>query len=398
MTSRRIATKAQESAPSSESLTHRFHPYAAKFHQSVPRALLLRYATPGMKVLDPFCGSGTTLVEALVFGCSAVGVDIHPLAVLVSRVKTTLLSSSQRKEIEQIAAWADQIGRTIEGSAELFDKKVNIDSLTMVIPEFDNRDHWFSNEAQRDLGILRGQIEAVQDGPAREFLWVGMSVVILRASRQDSETRYTAVDREYTPGSAVRAFAAKLRAMLSDADNFAQRVHPNTFCRVFNEDIRAQGKWFRKNYFDVVLTSPPYANSYDYYLYHKQRMNWLGLDFRIAKDKEIGSRLEFSSHKAPFSKFVTDMTEAFTNIAGALKPEGRAIIVQGDSRVAGVMHSGEDSIREISRRVGLDVEEVSSVSASEVTKIFNPAFAVKGKKEHVIVLRKGKKWSLPKTM
>ncbi len=69
-------------------MTHYLFRYPAKFHPPVARALIERYSKPGELVLDPFCGSGTLMVEAVTLGRNAVGSDIDPIAVFISGVKT----------------------------------------------------------------------------------------------------------------------------------------------------------------------------------------------------------------------------------------------------------------------------------------------------------------------
>src|SRR4051794_25104264 len=72
-------------------LTHGLHPYLASMIPQIPRRLLSAYAGPGTRVLDPFAGGGAVLLEASLAGLPSVGVDINPLAVLISRAKTTPL-------------------------------------------------------------------------------------------------------------------------------------------------------------------------------------------------------------------------------------------------------------------------------------------------------------------
>lgn len=376
------ASRAGRRAP----LTHGIHPYAAKFSHVLPRAILEEFGASGQTVLDPFVGSGTTLVEACVRGLAAVGVDIHPLAVLLSRVKTLELSGRHASAARKIAEWAAEVRESLSGD-HLFSPK-QFSSLPCDIPEFDNRDHWFYKPAQRELGWIRARILTVRDPVVRDFLWVAFSVAVLKASRQDSETRYAALDRPFVPGSALETFRARVEQMLQAAEDFKRSLPGPARSTVYEGDIRKPDTLPAALRVELVVTSPPYANTYDYYLYHKHRMNWIGLDYRRAQDREIGSRMEFSSQKAPVSKFRADMLAAFGTVARHLKRGGLCIVVQGDSRIAGVVHSGEILIREIGEQVGLSVREVRSTEQSKSSKLFNPAFAVKGKREHIVVLER----------
>ena len=72
-------------------LTHNFHTYPAKFIPQIPRSTILQLTKEGDTILDPFCGCGTTLVEAKLLNRNAIGVDLNPIAVLVSRAKTNKL-------------------------------------------------------------------------------------------------------------------------------------------------------------------------------------------------------------------------------------------------------------------------------------------------------------------
>lgn len=98
-----------EGAKSSErvsGLTHNFYRYPARFSPAFARAVILAFSQPGDTVFDPFMGGGTTLVEASVLGRKAVGIDINPLAVFVTKAKTTPLLES---DLSGIAHWADEL-------------------------------------------------------------------------------------------------------------------------------------------------------------------------------------------------------------------------------------------------------------------------------------------------
>ena len=78
--------------PENNYLTHNFHPYPAKFIPKIPQISIQFFTKPRETVLDPFCGIGTTLVEAKLLNRDAKGVDIHPISILSSKVKTTKLT------------------------------------------------------------------------------------------------------------------------------------------------------------------------------------------------------------------------------------------------------------------------------------------------------------------
>lgn len=371
-------------------LTHGFHPYAAKFPSLVARELILEWSDPGNLVLDPFCGSGTTLVEASVLGRRGVGVDIHPLACLIASVKCTPLSPAELADAEHWVVFAALQGGEITGRPMLLaestaasDVTARVASVKPTVPAFHNRDHWFSRPAQDDLALLRAILDVAPSGAVRAFLYVAFSAIILRCSRQDSETRYKAVSRAYKRGLAFELFAKKAREMIRDMREFSSRGRAAAYAANAN----AQALPLQSKVVDLVVTSPPYANTYDYYLYHKQRMNWLGLDFNVAKRSEIGSRLEFSSVKAPAEKFRADMRRVFAELHRVVKPGAQAAFVIGDSRIAGKVYSGQELVTSLARGVGWQVAAKRSYDLELVSKRFNPKFGERSKKEHVIVFQ-----------
>src|SRR3989304_493871 len=114
-------------------LSHSLHPYPAKFPPQLPKKILEDYAIKGQTVLDPFCGSGTTLVEARIFGVNAIGVDVNGLSVLLSQVKATSLSEKQFTIIESEVANIEDL---------TFKCKFN-GRPKFSIKKIEGQDHWF---------------------------------------------------------------------------------------------------------------------------------------------------------------------------------------------------------------------------------------------------------------
>src|SRR5713226_1030886 len=93
--------------------THFLFRFPAKFHAPAVRCLIDQYSKRGDTILDPFCGSGTLLVEALVSGRSAIGVDVDPVAVFISRAKTfPIATKSLQRSFDRLKLTLDTIRRS----------------------------------------------------------------------------------------------------------------------------------------------------------------------------------------------------------------------------------------------------------------------------------------------
>ena len=248
------------------------HPYPAKFIAELPRALLDALpVAPGTAVLDPYCGGGTTLAECQRRGMPSVGIDLNPVACLMARVKTAL----RPPRLKEVAATvADRARREPAGA----------------IPPIPNIDHWFDPPIQLALVALT---EAVAAAPAayRDALRLAVSSIIVRVSRQESDTRYAAVTKNVTAND---VFALFLRAAIRLDDVLAARDYPLAPAEVFDADTLAfDPSRIGTGRIGMVITSPPYPNAYEYWLYHKYRMYWLGFDPLAVKSREIGARAHF---------------------------------------------------------------------------------------------------------
>ena len=139
---------------------------------------------------------------------------------------------------------------------------------------------------------------------------------------------------------------------------------------------------------DLLVTSPPYANTYDYYLYHKHRMNWLGLNWRGAMNDEIGSRNKHSSKKEEIDLYISDMQQSFVHFARILKPGAYAIFIIGDSVIRDVLHKADDIVRNIAEPLGFEWIDCVTYDLGLASKMFSRSFRRTDKEEHIILLRR----------
>lgn len=341
------------------------HPYPAKFVAELPRALLsVLPIPPGTAVLDPFCGSGTTLVECQRMGLPSVGIDLNPIACLIARVKTAPRPLGLRESAVGVIDRARRVG-------------------DVAIPPLPNLDHWFDRPIQHELAALT---ESIERAPAtvQDALRLALSSIIVRVSRQESDTRYAAIEKNVTRSDVSTLF---LRAAIRLDDVLVDRNYPLASADVFEADTLKFDPSRLGRRVGMIVTSPPYPNAYEYWLYHKYRMYWLGFDPLAVKAREIGARAHFfkRNHHTE-DDFARQMARTFDLIREVLLPEGYVCFVIGRSRIHGRDVDNARIVQEAAEGFDLVFSTERTISARR--KSFNLSHA-NIKTEKILVLKRG---------
>jgi site-specific DNA-methyltransferase (cytosine-N4-specific) len=344
---------------------HSIHPYPGKFIPEIPRTLIECLNVPKDKVvLDPFCGSGVTLTEAQNAGYHAIGIDLNPIACLISRVKTTPLPDG----LYEIACEVLDVAQTIRN---------------LEIPNIPNLNHWFTEEVQYAVNRLVFAINLQKVAHVRDCLHFGLSSILVRVSNQESDTRYAAIKKTSKQTDVYRHF---LETMLKIIKTLSPRklVFPASILQ--RNILEVTPSELNKN-IGLVITSPPYPNAYEYWLYHKYRMFWLGFDPIEVKKKEIGARAHYYKKTAPASDhFLHQLTQIF-HLFSDIMESGYVCMVVGRSKIRGQIIDNASFVERAAADNGFKKIAIIERRIASARKSFNLAHAAISH-EHLLIFNR----------
>jgi tRNA G10 N-methylase Trm11 len=366
-------------------LGHDLHPYPAKFIPQIPANLIAGLSLRGEVVWDPFGGSGTTALEALLLGRNAISTDANPLASLICKAKCSALSPEQRSELLSLNSRI----RTLSNTPDLARVLLKIrEKTSLKVPPIPNLLDWFLQESVEELSYIREEIETLDGPSSRTFALVALSSIVLASSFQDGETRYARRPRTLRPGRVLGMFAGALENSLRKHEPLEALLGYRK-ALVETADIRAidHMKIIEPESVDLIVTSPPYANSTDYHLYHRFRLFWLGYDPRDFARLEIGSHLRHQREGKGYSLYEEEMSQALEQIWSRLRPGRYAAFVLGDSVFEGESYSTSKTVERIAERQGIEAVGTIKRDVHPTRRSFIPP-ARRAKKEEILILRK----------
>ncbi len=356
--------------------THGIHKYPAKFFPELPRWFIRRYSKVNDLILDPFSGSGTTNLEALLNHRHSVGVDVDPFSRFLAQVKITPLDE---KKIESSKNYL------LKSIVNYIPTKV----LESDIPQFPYRDNWFNKEIVLELAYLKKIIENMEfNDNIKNFYRVCFSSIIRMVSNADNNCTRTVVrkklNKKVYPADALTKFAEAILINVQKAKEFA-RVCPKNVKVEFPADSDARNINFKDALFDLAITSPPYANAVDYPRTHQLEIYWLGFEtgsLTPLKKKHVGTEsvskenyqylhkieieeadralikiFEKDKRRAYIAfKYLKDMKKNLAEVYRVLKPNARYIVVLGNNTIRGEVFENWKYIMHLSEKVGFRVE------------------------------------------
>ncbi|MCF7912117.1 MAG: hypothetical protein K9M99_06295 [Candidatus Cloacimonetes bacterium] len=374
-------------------LTHDFHKYPGKFIPQVPKWAIEKYLSglEGKIILDPFCGSGTTLVEALLHHHNCIGIDIDPLSVLISKVKTTVINL---KKLNEINEWLIN--------------SINQEEIAEFKPSCATINHWFTNDAINKLSIIRSLIDKIPVlfGNNRDIidiqdlLIICFSSIIRKVSNADNQSQKTYVSHtnKKIPEDVKTLFLKQLGKYIQDITAYTKLIKSTSksivICTSSVDGINKviDGK------IDLAITSPPYIKAIDYIYNQMVEFFWIGDYFdmdtqkkqNLKKQNYIGNkqiRKEEYSTYSPYErllsikeldlklqniysedvkngfkhsyityKYFIEMEAHFKSINKLLQEDSHYIMVVGNSNVSNINLNTADYLAEIAGRNGFKLD------------------------------------------
>lgn len=354
------------------SLTHGLHRFAAKYIPQIPAWVMEEFADKNTTVLDPFCGSGTTLVEALHRCKKSIGIDCDPLACLIASAKTATVSSARIRELAQC------IRETWNGPVE---------QPEFPMPGLNNFTHWFPESAWRYLQSLIATINELECTlEERRFLHCVFSSIIRWVSNADDQTQKTYVSgtlKKSPPEVPATFWKTFDRAMTGLRQLELYRV-PHAHAEVIQGD--AADIRLPTSSIDLIVTSPPYLDSVDYMYNFMLEYFWLGPLIGV-KDRETFNQMRRGviGAKNPLQKkaphlppclndliseseilparlpatltYCHNMARHFASASKVMKPKGRYVLVIGNSQTQKGVLPIHDSLIRLAADAGLKYEK-----------------------------------------
>ncbi len=259
---------------------HGIHEYRGKFFPQLVKSLINFAGLSTNKiVLDPMCGSGTANCEARSMGMKTLGVDLNPLSVKISKIKTSLFDINRQLLKEQVGHLLTSL------------KTIDLNNSNVIYPwnqrDFEYFKRWFSLQELKELAIILEIIKNCSYTPAKEFMEICLSNIIRTVSWQkDSDLRVRKEIKVHSSGTAVSLFSEELQKNLDKILSYLSCFDKDREFPEFNiteGDSRHVNTVLIKGVgeCDLLITSPPYAMALPYIDTDRLSLSVLGILPRV---------------------------------------------------------------------------------------------------------------------
>ncbi|HID65587.1 MAG TPA: DNA methyltransferase [Aquificaceae bacterium] len=351
--------------------THCFHSYPAMMIPQVAARILDEFGKNAKLLFDPYCGTGTSLVEANLRGINAIGTDINPLARLIAKVKTTIIS------IESLDSYLEDFNNFV------FSVRSRSVKIKPTIPNFKNIDYWFKEETKYWLAVIKEYIEQIKDRDIQDFFKVAFSETVRKVSlTRNNEFKLYKMTKKQAENFNPDVLTIMVEKLIQNRNGMVEYI------RIKNNTAKSKIYGFDTVYgipeeilpsesVDIIVTSPPYGDSRTtvaYGQFSRLSNQWLGFEeFNEVDKRSMGGVRKKKLKKFDFEpldqvitqiaqidkrrvydiiSFYIDYKNSIQNISKVVKKGGIVVYVVGNRRVKGVEIPNDEITREFFEKNG----------------------------------------------
>jgi len=323
---------------------HFFHHYTAKFIPQIPAKLIRLLSKGNDIVVDPFMGSGTTLIEAKLLGCHSYGFDTNPLAVKIIKAKAMIINENKVKEIDKFLNWTDKERKYQNRKSEGI-KQVEL---------FENSHLWFRSDVAYKIKLILDESKNYSS-EIQNFIQIGLSDLLKGMSNarmdsvepilpenpiyNDKKHYYREVNNQTRNIPVFDRVYSQLKRMKHAILEFNKEADRRLICKPILADAREVSKHVKNC--NLIITSPPYWSAQNYEKLHKLSFKLFNL--KTEEGKEIGRNS---------SSYLHDMKIVFQEIAKVLNGYFAIVIGEDNKRK---LH---EKLYEIAQQIGFKPFEI----------------------------------------
>jgi len=350
---------------------HCFHSYPAKMIPQVAGRILEEYGKNAKLLFDPYCGTGTSLVEANLRNINAIGIDINPLARLISKVKTTIIP------LKILDFYLEDF------KDFLLSVKLSPVEIKPEVPNFKNINYWFKKETQYQLALIKEYFKKIKNKDVQDFFKVAFSETVRDVSlTRNSEFKLYRMDYKRIEKFNPDVLSIMVKKLARNRNGMAEYISLKKNKAIsqvydFNTVYQIPKDILPPLSVDIVVTSPPYGDSRTtvaYGQFSHLSNQWLGFEeinevdkrsmggirkkeFRNFNfellDKVLLKIAEIDEKRAyDVISFYIDYEKSITNISKVVKVNGIVAYVVGNRRVKGIEVPNDEITREFFERNG----------------------------------------------
>jgi DNA modification methylase len=395
-----------------EQWTHGYHRYPAKFLPNLVKKLIEERTGKDDTIVDLFAGCGTTLVESKIHGRASIGVDINPVAELITKVKINPLEPVM-------------LNGYFKCIVDTLDKYDTLNYKSKVVHE--RIDYWFTPENKAKIAFLYDTILSVKKRQVQDFFLVSLSHILKNCSRWLQSSTKPQIDPDKKTTDPFSAFQVHTKQMLNKNEEFysylQDKKYIETKCEIKLEDAR--GTSIDTNSVGAVITSPPYVTSYEYADIHQLTAYWydyisnlagfrkkfIGTFYSLNQDMECNSKNaqkiihELQARDGRTAKevanYFNDMEAVGKEMYRIVRKGGCVCIVIGNTTIKDVKIKSAEVFFEILKSVGFKKDTVIKRSiphklmptirdkdSGKFTKLDNANHKLVYPEEYILILKK----------